>query len=40
LQTFTLLKDGEIWFAAVNVISSNLLGLLMVWAGYSLARVL
>jgi len=39
LQTFTLLKDGEFWFAAVNMIGSNLLGLLMVWAGYSLARV-
>lgn len=39
LQTFTLLKDGELWFAAVNVVGSNLLGLLMVWAGYSVARV-
>ena len=33
LQTFTLLRDGELWFAAVNMIGSNLLGLLMVWAG-------
>ncbi|MCU1266127.1 MAG: CrcB-like protein [Acidobacteria bacterium] len=40
LQTFTLLKDGEIWFAAVNIVGSNLLGLLLVWAGYSLARVI
>jgi CrcB protein len=39
LQTFTLLKDGEIWFAAVNVVVSNVVGLLMVWAGYSLARI-
>jgi fluoride exporter len=39
LQTFTLLRDGEVWFAAVNIVGSNLLGLLMVWAGYSLARV-
>jgi CrcB protein len=39
LQTFTLLRDGELWFAALNMIASNLLGLLMVWAGYTLARV-
>lgn len=39
LQTFTLLRDGEIWFAAMNLVGSNLLGLLMVWAGYTLAKV-
>jgi CrcB protein len=39
LQTFTLLKDGEIWFAAMNLVGSNLLGLLMVWVGYTLAKV-
>jgi len=39
LQTFTLLRDGEIWFAAVNVVVSNLLGLMLVWAGYSVARL-
>src|SRR6267142_3979464 len=39
LQTFTLLRDGELWFAALNMVGSNLLGLLMVWAGYTLAKV-
>ena len=39
LQTFTLLRDGEFWFAAMNMVGSNLLGLLMVWAGYTLAKV-
>jgi CrcB protein len=39
LQTFTLLRDGKLWFAALNMIGSNVLGLLMVWAGYALARV-
>ena len=39
LQTFTLLRDRELWFAAVNIVGSNLLGLLLVWAGYSLGRV-
>lgn len=40
LQTFTLLRDGEIAFAALNLIVSNVVGLLMVWAGYTVARVL
>jgi fluoride exporter len=40
LQTFTLLRDGELWFAALNIVASNLLGLLMVWAGYTLAKII
>lgn len=40
LQTFTLLQDGEFGFAALNLGVSNVLGLLLVWAGYTLARVL
>ncbi len=40
LQTFTLLRDGEFAYAALNVAASNLLGLLMVWAGYALAKLL
>lgn len=40
LQTFTLLQDGEFGFAALNLGVSNLLGLFLVWAGYTLARVL
>ena len=40
LQTFTLLRDGEFALAALNVTLSNLLGLLMLWAGYSLVKVL
>jgi fluoride exporter len=34
LQTFTLLRDGQIGLATLNVALSNVLGLLMVWAGY------
>ena len=34
LQTFTLLRDGQIGLATLNVAVSNVLGLLMVWAGY------
>lgn len=38
LQTFTLLKDGAIGLATLNLVVSNVLGLFMVWAGYGLAR--
>ena len=40
LQTFTLLRDGEFAYAVANVVASNLLGLLMVWGGYALAKLL
>lgn len=40
LQTFTLLREGEVALATVNVVVSNVAGLLTVWAGYSLARVM
>src|SRR5438034_9966235 len=39
LQTFTLVRDGEFWFASMNIVGSNLLGLLMVWAGYTLGTI-
>jgi CrcB protein len=34
LQTFTLLRDGQLGLATLNVALSNVLGLFMVWAGY------
>lgn len=40
LQTFTLLQDNEIALAALNLVASNMLGLLLVWAGYTLAKTL
>ena len=40
LQTFTLLRDGEFGLAILNVVTSNILGLFMVWIGYVLGRVL
>jgi len=40
LQTFTLLRDGEFGLATVNVAASNVVGLLMVWAGYVLSKAL
>ena len=40
LQTFTLLRDGQVGLATLNVAVSNVLGLLMVWAGYVVLKVL
>jgi fluoride exporter len=40
MQTFTLVRDGEVGFAILNVAASNLIGLLLVWAGYTLAKIL
>jgi len=39
LQTLTLLRDGEVFLATLNIAISNAAGLLMVWVGYSLARL-
>jgi CrcB protein len=40
LQTFALLRNGQIGLATLNVAVSNVLGLLMVWAGYVAFRAL
>ncbi len=39
LQTFSLLKQGEVFSATANVLASNLAGLALVWLGYSGARL-
>lgn len=39
LQTFTLLRDGEFWYASLNIVGSNFLGLLMVWVGYTVGKL-
>ena len=38
LQTFTLLREGEVFLALVNIVASNALGLALVWLGYVLAK--
>jgi CrcB protein len=40
LQTFALLRNGELGLALVNIGVSNIGGLLLVWAGYSLGKIL
>ncbi|HEX8685602.1 MAG TPA: fluoride efflux transporter CrcB [Pyrinomonadaceae bacterium] len=39
LQTFALLRDGRAGFAALNVVASNLLGVLAVGAGYAASKL-
>ena len=40
LQTFTLLKNGEVALATINVVVSNVFALLMVWVGYGVVKSL
>ena len=40
LQTFALLREGRVGIAAFNVVASNLLGPLLVWAGYAAGKLL
>jgi CrcB protein len=40
LQTYTHLREGEMGLALFNIAISNVGGLLMVWVGYSLAKIL
>jgi CrcB protein len=39
LETFSLLRDGDIWLALVNALGSVLLGLVAVWIGVRLAQL-
>jgi fluoride exporter len=39
LETFSLLRDGEIWLALVNAVGIVLLGLVAVWMGVRLAQL-
>lgn len=40
LQTFTLLQDGEFGLAVLNVSVANIVGLVLVCGGYTLAKVI
>jgi CrcB protein len=39
-ETYSLIRDGQVWLAVVNVSASLLLGLAGVWAGIRLAQAL
>ena len=38
LESFNLIRDGEIKFALANILANNVLGLLLVFIGFSMAR--
>jgi len=38
LQTLTLLRDGQVGLATLNVVASNVLGVFMVWVGHTLGK--
>jgi CrcB protein len=40
LQTSALLRDGEFGLAILNVVTSNVLGIFMVWVGSLLGRMM
>ena len=40
VQTFNLLREGEIFLAGINVAVSNVAGLILVWVGYTVSRSL
>jgi CrcB protein len=40
VQSFNLLRDDEILLAGANVVVSNTAGLILVWIGYSISRIL
>jgi CrcB protein len=40
VQTFNLMRDGEFFLAGVNLLVSNVAGLILVWVGYSVSRSL
>jgi len=39
LQTFALLRAGELGLALFNIALSNVGGLLLVWVGFSIAKI-
>ncbi len=39
-ETMNLLRDGELWLAAGNIVGHTVLGLVAVWLGYSAAYLL
>jgi CrcB protein len=40
VQSFNLLRDGELFLAGANIVISNIVGLFLVWVGYAVSRIL
>lgn len=39
LESFNLFRDGELRIAVINILANNLLGISLVFAGFSAARI-
>jgi len=40
VQTFNLMRDGQMGLAGLNFVLSNVAGIIFVWAGYMLSRAI
>jgi CrcB protein len=40
IQSFNLLRDGEMLLASTNILVSNVAGLILVWVGYAISRTM
>ncbi len=40
IQTFALFRDGEVWLAGWNIVASNVGGIVLVWAGYTVSEMM
>jgi|SRR5262245_20347367 len=38
IQSFNLVRDGEIFLASANILVSNVVGFVLVWVGYTISR--
>lgn len=38
LETLNLIRENQVWPALVNILVTNIAGLLLVWAGYAAAK--
>ena len=40
VQSFNLMRDGEVFLAGANILVSNVAGMILVWTGYTISRAL
>ncbi len=40
LESFNLIRDGEVKYALANILANNVLGILLVFIGFSMARAI
>ena len=40
VQSFNLVREGEVFLASANILVSNIVGLILVWVGYTISRAM